>query len=273
MYTIIPSVLILLCSTVIAVIIIKKFPVIANLNLEEMPAEKESRFKDRIIKSRLKRNFFQVGSTVKDKAGSLTKEAGNFFKSVYKKLEEIEGQYENQLALKNLAKEEKIKLLFREAEEHEKKEELKEAEKKIIAIISLDHNNINAYEFLVRIYNQDEKYSEAIETLEYVLKLIHSGKALEYLEEDKKNPAAYEAEIFFDLASAYDEVGKIKSVLENLKQALKIDEKNPRFLDMMITTAIMVKDKILALDAYNRLSLANPENNKLEEWKKQIGEL
>ncbi|MCG2695403.1 hypothetical protein L6248_00495 [Candidatus Parcubacteria bacterium] len=62
MYNIIPLIIILISLLVIIIVVSRKFSVLASLDLESIPAEKEARFKERIISSRLKRNFVRWGS-------------------------------------------------------------------------------------------------------------------------------------------------------------------------------------------------------------------
>jgi hypothetical protein len=41
----------------------------------------------------------------------------------------------------------------------------------------------------------------------------------------------------------------------------------------MVEISIIIKDKAMALDAYQKLFKTNPNNNKIVEFKKQIDEL
>ena len=81
------------------------------------------------------------------------------------------------------------------------------------------------------------------------------------------------AQTHFSLAEVYQAMGKMIEAVRTLKKALKIEPANPRYLDTMLEISIITKDKALALDAYEKLLKANPENNKLEEFKRQIDEL
>ena len=81
------------------------------------------------------------------------------------------------------------------------------------------------------------------------------------------------AQTHFSLAEVYRAMGKFPEAARSLKKVLKIEPANPRYLDTMLEISIIVKDKALALTAYDKLLKANPENNKLEEFKRQIDEL
>ncbi|MEK7068111.1 MAG: tetratricopeptide repeat protein, partial [Patescibacteria group bacterium] len=75
---------------------------------------------------------------------------------------------------------------------------------------------------------------------------------------------------YFDLAEVYAALNKPKEGAKCLKEALKIEPKNPKYLDAMFNLSILNKDKSEALDAYKILKEINPENGKLGEMKKQI---
>jgi hypothetical protein len=74
MYNIIPLILILLSLGIMAIIIVRKFPALANLDVDNIPAEKEAKFKEQIISNRLKRSFIKWGS----KFIRLVKPLGNY---------------------------------------------------------------------------------------------------------------------------------------------------------------------------------------------------
>jgi len=61
--------------------------------------------------------------------------------------------------------------------------------------------------------------------------------------------------------------------LGSIKRSLEKHPNNPRYLDTMIEISIINKDKISALEAFDKLKEANPDNKKLEEWKKEIRKL
>ena len=60
---------------------------------------------------------------------------------------------------------------------------------------------------------------------------------------------------------------------DNLQEAINISPNNPRYLDSILNLCIIEKDQSAACKYYAKLAEANPENQKLEEIKKQIDEL
>jgi len=287
MYNIIPLLLILISLTVIIVIVSRKFFVLAALDVASIPAEKEAKFKERIISNRLKRNIIKYFA----KAGRILKPlgqaAGNYFKVKLHKLYQAKSDFQPGDKLDGKAA---VEQLFSQAEELKKRDDLDSAEKKYIEIIGLDSKNLKAFKELGRIYFEKKEFEEAKQTFEHILKLkgddedIYENLAQiakekgdlgqardEYLKSINLNKQ--NAQTYFSLAEVYQAMGKLEEAARALKKALKIEPANPRYLDIMLEISIIIKDKALALEAYQKFLRANPENNKLEEFKKQIDEL
>ena len=86
MYNIIPLLLILISLSVIIVIVARKFTVLANLDVANIPAEKEAKFKERIISNRLKRNIIQWSAKFSRLIQPVSIGVASFFKSNLHKL-------------------------------------------------------------------------------------------------------------------------------------------------------------------------------------------
>lgn len=265
MYNIIPLILILISLGIIIFIVIKKFPALANLDIENMPAEKEAKFKEQIIGNRLKRSLVKWNSKVVRMVKPVGEASGDLAKWVNKRLVELRDSYKKELEINNLDLNNKTNQLFREAEDLVKKEELGEAEKKLIEIIGLDNRNIKAFRMLGDLYLDRKNFEEAKQTFEYILKLKESDSGAEALREDGL--------IYLDLALVCQAMDDIDSAIVNAKKALKIEPNSPRYLDTMLEMSIIKKDKVLALQAYEKLMEVNPDNQKLAEFKKKIDEL
>jgi len=291
MYNIIPLVLILISLSIIIVIIVRKFSVLANLDVENIPAEKEARFKEQIISSRLKRNFAKWTSKLTKLVKPVGCAVSIFFKWLYDKLNELKDSYnQDKIILRGDDIEQKIERLFSEAEELERQDDLVMAEKKYIEIIGLDSKNIKAFKSLGRLYFERKDYGEARQTFEHVLKLNEDDEevydGLAQIAREKGNLAQarddylkalninnQRSQTYFDLALVYQAMGDMGEAISNIKKALQIEPNNPRYLDTMLEVSIMIKDKVLALDAYKKLIEVNPDNQKLTEFKRQIDEL
>ncbi len=289
MYNIIPLILILISLGVIIVIAVKKFSLLANLDVANMPAEREAKFKERIISNRLKRTFFKWWSKLLKLLSPLAVATGNFFSRSLERLTKLKEEYKKSpLPVDDL--EQKLNQLFNEAAELKKQNDFVKVEKKYIEIIGLDSKNIRVFKELGRLYFEEKNYEEAKQTFEHLLKLKQDdeeiydnlaqiAKAEGDLKQAKKEYLKFleinkqSAQTYFNLALVYQAMGKMKLAVNNLKQALAIEPSQPRYLDTMLEISIMIKDKAMALDSYKKLLEVNPENQKLEEFKKQIDAL
>lgn len=287
MYNIIPLLLILTSLSVIIVIVFRKFSVLAALDMENIPAEKEAKFKERIISNRLKRNFIKYLAKISLILEPLSRLIGGYLKSRLFKLYQAKNIYE---ADEKAYGSGKIDQLFSQAEEFKKSGDLALAEKNYIKIIGLDSKNLKAFKELGRIYFEKKEFEEAKQTFEHILKLKKDNEEVydnlaqiakekgnlkeardEYLRSlhiNKQN-----AQTLFSLAEVYRAMGRPAEAARNLKKALKIEPANPKYLDTMLEISIIMKDKALAFSSYKKLAETNPENNKLEEFKRQIDEM
>lgn len=287
MYNIIPLLLILISLSVIIIMVSRKFSVLAALDLANIPAEKEAKFKERIISNRLKRNIIKYWAKASRVLAPLGRLAGSYLKSSLRKLYQAKNVYQ---AHQGIDRPETIDQLFSQAEELKKRGDLALAEKIYIEIIGLDSKNIKAFKELGRIYFEKKEFEEAKQTFEHILKLkaddedIYDNLAQIAKEKGDLNEARDEylklininkqnAQTHFSLAEVYRAMGKFSEAARSLKKVLKIEPANPRYLDTMLEISIIIKDKALALAVYGKLLKANPENNKLEEFKRQINEL
>jgi len=263
---------------------------LANLDVANIPAEKEARFKERIISNRLKRNVIKWLVKLSRLFAPLGCGVSNFFKLSLRRLDQLKSDYLTREAVQDINTAQKIEELFTQAEEFKKHGDLAGAESRYIGIIGLDSKNFKAFKELGRIYFEKKQYEEARQTFEHVLKLKKDDEDIyenlaqiaqktgnlneardEYLKSitiNKQNAQAY-----FSLACVYRAMGQWAEAAGSLKKALRIEPASPKYLDTMLEISIMVKDKASALDTYRKLSEVNPENNKLAEFKKQINEM
>lgn len=274
---------------IIIVIVFKKFSVLATLDIENIPAEKEAKFKERIIGAKLKRNVIKWWSQFARLIGPIAVGLGNLFNLLYKRLQRMKDDYQKPTPnLDDVMS--KIDKLFDQADDLKKQDDLTEAEKKYIEIVGLDSKNIRAFKELGHLYFEQKNFEEAKQTFEHVIKLKQDDEDTydnlaqiakekgdldqakdDYIKSLKINKQ--NAQTFYNLALVYQAMGNFPKAVISLKKALKIEPNHPRYLDIMIELSIIMKDKALALDSYNKLVTVNPENKKIELFKKQIGEL
>ncbi|MBD3248089.1 hypothetical protein GF382_02255 [Candidatus Falkowbacteria bacterium] len=261
--TVIPLILIAISFLVIFIIIARKFSALASLDIETMPAEKEARFKEQLVESRLSRGFAKWTAGITGIFRAISNRLSKAFSYLNDKLNEMKKDHDGHMndTLSSNEKAEKLEKLFLSIEDKDDKEDFSEVEKALIEAIGLDSKNIKAFEKLGDLYYENKKFEEAKQAFEHILKLLSD-------EEIEK-----QAEIHFDLALVFKDSGQEEAALEAIGKAVKLSPNNPRFLDAMLEIGIMNKDRSLAEEVFTRLAEVDPENNKLEELAGKIKEL
>jgi len=274
MFNIIPLILILVSIGIIIVIVAKKFSVLANLDVGSIPAEREARFKEKILSNRLKRNFVRYYSRTARVVKPVGSAFGSLIKMAYDKLVDLKEESAEEEAPEE-DDGQSVRKLFLEAEELAGEGNYDEAEKKYIAIIGADSRNIAAFKELGRLYYNRKDFNEARQTLEHALRLAEKNGVPydDEGDEDNTGVSGRLAGIYFDLALICRAMEEFENAQKYLSSSLDLEPNNPRYLDTQLEMSIINKDKFSALDALKRLEEANPENHKLPEFKKQINEL
>lgn len=274
LFDLIPIIIILGSLSLIIYIIIGKFSALANLNIDTIKAEKEARFKEQIISSRLKRNVLKYQVKIGKAVTPLASAADSFFKKSYLALVDLSKRYKHEHVKVVDNAEERIAVLFNEAEDSIKRDDQAGAERRFIEIISLDSKNVKAFKELGSLYFDMKNLNEARQTLEHALKLKEDQEfAEEFKGEQSGEETVNKAEISYELSLVNEAAGDLPRALADIERALAIDPNSPRFLDMKIDVCIAMKDKIKALEAYEKLAESNPENKKLADIKEKINEL
>lgn len=282
---------------VILGVVIRKFPILSVINEKAVPGEKENKIKNNLLEQRLKRKAVNIGDRVKKSFSPFFRQVSEKIKLWYHKIVALEKKYREEK--KNKApltleekdeKTQKIKLFISEAEELFSREDYKNAENKCIEVLSLDKANPEAYHLLGDIYLAQKDYEHAKEIFSFLIKfnekddralsglgLVASSLGnLKEAEEDllasinyNKNKPSY----YLDLARVYQALGQTDKALNCCQEALKLESKNPKILHNLLQICLEAKNKGLAIRTFDRLKEANPENQKLDDLKKQIDSL
>ena len=268
MLTIISLILTGICLVIILAILFKKFPVLAILDINNIPGDKEAKFKDKIIKQRMERDFSKVGGSIAKVFLFINNRFTNFLDSAKNQLKKIKMNYKINKKLSWPERLKMIKELFVEAESHLKKENFTEAEERLVEVISLDAKNLKAFLKLADLYDNQKKWAEARQTYEYALKLARKHKDDELIMGDLNL-----SEIYWSLSLVDKELADLEAALENIHEALDLEPNNPRYLDLILDLSIMRKDKEMALNYLEKLAEVNPENNKLADLSAKIDAL
>ena len=260
-------ILFIICLIVVLAIILKKFPALAILDINNIPGEKEAKFKEQIIRQKVERDLAHWGSFFARIWLFTSRNVSGFLKNSQEQLKKIKLNYKSMAKIPFVEKQKMIKDLFISYADS-LKENINEAEEKLVEIISLDQKNLTAFFKLASLYDEQKKWSEARQTYEYALKLARQHKDDETIMAELTLQ-----EIYFSLAWVERESGDLEAALENIREALDLEPNSPRYLDLILDLSIMKKDKELALISLEKLAAVNPENQKIEEWRNTIDKL
>lgn len=129
------------------------------------------------------------------------------------------------------------------------------AEEMLIAVVSHDPKNTEAYEVLGRMYLVQGQYNEAKESLEFLAKL------------SPKDPSVMVA-----LGEVYEALGDKKTAFRFYEKGKEASPNNPKYLDFFIESAIEVGEFYEAQQGIDHLKQVNPENQKIETFEKMLAE-
>lgn len=254
-FDIIPLAIIVLSLAGIIFVIVRKFPVLAAINVETIKSEQEAAKKEKIIASRLERKIIDFGKLLYKILLPIGRGARNLFLKIYAKALAMEKKYakKKEKPAAPVDADQEIKTLFFEAEDCLKTGKLEEGEQKCIGIIALDHKNIDAYKKLGQIYLEQKNYDNAYQTFSHILKLKPD-----------------DVETLLDLGALCKERGENEVALANFRRAVELEPASPKNLDFLIEMSIIVKNKDLAEETLGKLKEVNPENQKLAEFEERI---
>jgi tetratricopeptide (TPR) repeat protein len=256
--------IVLILIVIILFIIIRRFPSLAILDVDNIPKEKEAKIKEEISRKRIKRKFSFFSKHFASFVDFVNKIFDSFWFKLKKIKEEKEQERENARLFK-ISPKDKIDILFSQADDLIKNEKWDEAEKKLLDVISIDDKNFKAFLNLANVYQSQEKWEEAKQTLLYTLKLSEIS--------DEENNNDNLANLNYSLALINKKLNDLDSSFENISEALKINFNNPRYLDLMLDLCIIKKKKELANNFLSKIKKINPENNNISEWEEKIASL
>jgi tetratricopeptide (TPR) repeat protein len=265
---IIAWILALVSLVIIIYIFIRKFPILANIDVSQIEAERQADLKRKILSDKFKRSFNRGFNQFLKLAAPVGRLLAGFFQWLYNKLINLRENYSHEAEAVNEDLAKKIEMLFAEAQDLVHKEDFAKAESKYIEIIGLDSKNYKAFELLAENYFERENYEEAEQTLEHTIKLKEqlkkAGRDISDLEMAKS---------FFSLGLVYEKLNNLQLAFDKFKVALELEPSNPRQLDKMTELCIIMKDAPASRQYCQRLEETNPGNKKLKDLKTRIRDL
>lgn len=266
LFYLIPGIVIVASLVAILFIIAKKFPHIANINIESIAKEKENKVINRIMIERLARKMVQSKRFIKEISLPITDVAGKSFNKFYQKILDLEKKTFKKQPLKQIDINQDVKDKITEVQRLMFEQDFEQAENLAVEVISLNQKNLDAYEALVDIYIEIKDYKKARETSKFLTKLLVQEK------KEKKDSTSIHrlANCYAELGYIYELEGKHPIALKNYQKAVILEPNNPRFLDLLLKISIILENKPLAQEVFESLKEADPDNGKLVELKEQI---
>ncbi len=260
---------------VIVYIIAKKFPVIAAINISILQQNKEQRIKKGLIENRLRRKVMARFALRASGQKQLS-----IFKRFHTVVKNMEQQYRERIRIKKpvdtAESSKKKELLVTEAKIFADEEKYKEAENKYIEAISLDNKCIPAYEGLAAVYARMKEYTHAKEIYSHLIKMSETEGETGPQADSKVSVVSLSKQIsgyHIALGEVYILDNMPNQAMQCFQEAIKLEPNNPRNLDLLIQTALMLEDVDAAEKYHTKLKEVNPENVKLAEIKSQISAL
>ena len=300
-FNLIPLIIILVALGVVVVICVRKFPDVANLDVDRLPEDKIAKTKQKLIEERFKRVIEKTrgrfGFVVQplmnawDGAQSWFRKKVGTSKAFLLKAEKTYAPCKNKESVVAPAeKADRVERILADADAYFEAGSYTDAEHKYLEVVRLDQNNSMAYRGLGKVYMKNGAYDDAIKTFEFLLKLtpqddtgyVKLGKTAVLAGNDEQAARYYEqalamnAEVpvrHFELAGIYKELGLLDKARAEGKRALAFEPANPRYLDGLLEISIMKGIKKESMELYKRLRLVNPENKKLDEFKERLDTL
>ena len=239
-------------------ILMRKFPLVAQLDVSTMAEARHSETKKDIVEDRLYRKLNEGVSRVRKIVAPGWNFLMELFNRVYGKIASLERHYRLKAKKATIHQDDgrakqALVSLMEEGEVLIDGEKYQDAERKLIEVISLDAHNVDAYKRLGKLYFLQNNYQHAEETLKFAQKL-----------------QADDVDIYSTLAEGYIAQNRKEKAMEVLKSAQEREPNNPKILDQLLELAISLGDKLLAGQTVRKLKEVNAENQKIVEYEKHI---
>jgi len=267
--------LLIIALAIVLFIIFHKMPLLANIDVYNLPAEQAAAKKQEIINDRIRRQLAKHSWWWRNIVASLYTKIKEFFWRGYAKLNRLHRQQvKTKLQSRGLNRE-RAKELLVDAEEALSQGRFSEAEHLALEALELDQSQIDSFAFLANVYNEEKKYKEAQEVWHYIVKRLTQKYRAEELRRhpEAKNTKQKLAEYHYLLGQSYYRSDELERADHYLRQALKLAPKNPRYLDTMLAVSIMRKDRVTAVTVFDTLSAVDPGNGHLPDYLEQIRQL
>ncbi len=292
--------LIVLSFITLVILVGRKFPQLANLDVDQLPQEKQARTKRQLITRRMEQETQKWQRNWGERLRPFARWWGKAqlrFRVYVGRVERLwyhetakKQKAGSSLSLSDDSQEQAFAKLIQDGEHEAAQGNFEQAEQIFISAIKSNPHSAAAYRGLADTYFGKGSLAEAKETYQFLLQMNQGddnvlAKLGEIAEEEGDTEKAieyYQGAIvlndslsprFYHLAELLLKVKQPITAREAIVSALELEPKNPKYLDLLIETAILCNDRLLAESGYSELRLVNPENQKLEYFKSKIGQM
>lgn len=257
LFLLIPGIIFSIAFLAVLVLFARKIPQLRVLDVSTIREEREKQLKEKIILERFER-------LRKEKLGGVAKAASSVWNGLSKvgrrlvqRLYRVEQYYQRLRQPSDAgADPNAVKRLLEQAADFVRQDELIQAEKLYIEVISHHPKNVDAYEGLGNLYVRNRQHEQARETLKFALRL------------DAKN-----ASVLMSLGQLEVADGQKKEALEHLRGAVDLRPKNPKYLDAYVEAALAVENAVDAKRGIGLLKEVNPDNQNIEDFQARLKDL
>lgn len=290
-----PLALIIASLGTILVIIVRRFPQLSLLDVDNMPQVKEGKKKLEFLRRRVAERAKETQAARLEQWKPMVAR----WKALQWRFRRYVGNIERILArerervIRRMSKgeaamhAEDLRGTLQEGAFAFEQGDFEEAENKYLAVIRLDPKNKDAYLGLGDVYRKQEQTEEAKETYKFLAQLdpqsdVVRVKLAELAEEAGNMEEAiryYEQAVllndnlaprFAKLAELLSDVAAYPAAYEAIRQGADLEPQNPKYLDMLVEISILSGRKDAAEAAYDALRKVNPDNEKLAAFKDRI---
>ncbi|MFH0928604.1 MAG: tetratricopeptide repeat protein [bacterium] len=279
---------------VMVFVVARHFRELSLLDIGSLKDVQAKRFKDQLLIRRLERSRSAIKERMSQAFAPVSSVFSSLFSGVKDRLTALEKKYQEERrksgrALKGEGLDKTLKRLEEGLSLLEERR-YGEAEKCFVDVISADGKNLEAYRSLAWIYLHLDQLPEALETVEFLLKLKSDDLeawALRAEVAHKTGDFATAEDLFkkvaqseegtllhrFRIAEIYKETERYLQAAREMKKIVKAEPANPKYLDFLIETSILAGDLLGAKEALQALKDANPDNQKIQDFEEKIREL
>ncbi|MFH0987915.1 MAG: tetratricopeptide repeat protein [Parcubacteria group bacterium] len=261
---------IVVCLAIIVYVVTRKIPRLKTLDVGTVPAAQADVARNRLLLARWQRGARVGTDAFKKQAEPFFVSLKKAYSGITRKIFELEKKYKREasrrVVLTGRELEKRVSDLLGEASQALQNQNLSGAEKKYLEVIGLAPKNIAAYDGIARICLDNREYKQSLQARQFAVKLLLKSK------KDASDSIVL-AGAYHDIGVCYRELNNPEKALESFQSALAIEPNNPRHLDKIIETSILLKNKSLAGEMLKRLASVNPDNQKIKEYSAEIEKL